>query len=161
MPNHPDVHASTRLDDAVAYRIYRTNRLLLTRLARVLAEAGHGLSPEKWLLLAAVNQAGSVRQVDLTEPALGDAPNVSRLVEAMVREGLLERDLDPSDRRVRVLRLTPDGERVTSEMMAVAVEERRRVFAGLTDAELQVLTATLDHIDDNVTSLLLGQADQR
>lgn len=150
-----DVHSSTRLDDAVAYRIYRTNRLLLTRLARVLAETGHGLSVEKWLLLAAIQQVGSARQVDLTEPALGDAPNVSRLVEALVRAGLVTRAPDPNDRRARILRLTADGERVTREMMVVAIAERRRVFAGLSTVELEALTGALDHIDQNVTALLV------
>lgn len=144
------VHDSPRLDDAVAYRIHRTNRLLLTHLARFLETSRHGLTPEKWFILARIRQDGPLRQVELTEPALEDAPNVSRLVERLVGDGLVERQPDPTDRRSRILKLSPSGITLADELRERAVTERRRVFAGFSHADLQTFTEALDRLDANI-----------
>lgn len=148
------VHDSPRLDDAVAYRIHRTNRLLLTHLGRFLETSRHGLTPEKWFILARLRQDGPLRQVELTEPALEDAPNVSRLVESLVEAKLVERQPDPGDRRSRVLSLSADGTALAHELHERAVLERRRVFDGFSSADLKTLTETLDRLDANVRPTL-------
>lgn len=153
-----DHHREDRLDRAVAYRIHLTDRLLLTHLARFLAVADHGLTPESWFVLARVAEEGSVRQVDLTEPALVDAPNVSRLSDRLVAAGLVERRPDPDDGRARVLVATEEGRRVTAELKRRAIDERRRVFAGLDDDELATFLATLDRVQANVRGLLAPDA---
>jgi DNA-binding MarR family transcriptional regulator len=147
-------HLSSDLEDAVAFRIHRTNRLLRTHLARFLERHEPGLSPEQWFVLARVAQLGPVRQADLTEPVLGDPPNVSRLVDSLVARGHLERSPDPADRRSWRLTLTRGGRALTKKIQDRAVEERRRVFEGLDDDQLDALTIALDRIDDNVRMLL-------
>ena len=146
---------STDLDDALAFRIHRTNRLLRTHLARVLGDEAPGLSPEQWFVLARLSATGC-RQVDLAEPALGDPPNVSRLVDALVDRGLAGRESDPSDRRSWLVKLTPDGSALMQRLFARVTTERGIVFDGLSDADLDRLAATLDRIDDNVRQALAG-----
>ena len=54
-----------------------------------------GVSPEQWFILARLARAsGPVRQIDLAEPVLGDPPNVSRLIDALVQDDLVERRAD-------------------------------------------------------------------
>jgi MarR family transcriptional regulator for hemolysin len=148
------IHESPRLDDAVAYRIHRTNRLLLTHLARFIQTSQHGLTPEKWFILARLRQDSPLHQVELTEPALEDAPNVSRLVESLVGAGLVERHPDPKDRRNRILKITPEGASVADELHKRSVIERRRVFDGFTETDLTALTETLDRLDANIRPAL-------
>jgi DNA-binding MarR family transcriptional regulator len=142
------------LDDALAFRLHRTNRLLRTHLARFLEAHEPGLSPEQWFVLVRVSQQAPVRQVALAEPVLGDPPNVSRLVDALVGRGYVKRSPDPADRRSWLLSLTKRGvtrlERITDRVM----EQRQLVFAGFDDAELDRLAAALDRIDSNVRALL-------
>lgn len=148
------VHRSTAIDDAVAFRIHRLNRLLRTHLQRVLAQRRPGLSPEQWFLLARVHQDGPVRPTDLSDPTLGDPPNVSRLVDALVRSGLLDRTPDPSDRRARIVSLTAAGTALVDGMMADAVQVRAEVFDGLDDADLAAFVAVLDTVEANVRARL-------
>jgi DNA-binding MarR family transcriptional regulator len=142
------------LDDALAFRIHRTNRLLRTHLRRLLEAHEPGLSPEQWFVLARVAEREPIRQVDLAEPVLGDPPNVSRLVDALVARGDLRRSPDPADRRSRLLSLTPAGRARADAMFAVAIEERPLVFAGFDERELAALADALDRIDANVRGLL-------
>lgn len=151
-----DVHSSHRIDDAVAYRLHRTNRLLLTHLSRVLAEGDVPLTPERWFLLARILADQPVRQVDLTDPTLGDPPNVSRLVDALVRDGLVQRATDPADRRGRVLRLTATGQRMATQRMEAAVPLRRELFGDLDDDRLASFVEVLGMLEDRVRTMLDG-----
>ncbi len=144
------IHESERLDHAVAYRLHRTNRLLVTHLARFLETSQHGLTPEKWFVLARIRDDGPMRQVELTDTALEDAPNVSRLVESLVAAGLVERAPDPGDRRSRILQVTNRGAAVANELSEKAIDVRRRVFEGFSEADLHALTSALDRLEANV-----------
>lgn len=152
--NQSRIHESKRLEDAVAFRIHRANRLLLTHLSRFLEMSDRNLTPEKWFLLARIHQDQPVRQVDLTEPALEDAPNVSRLVESLVTADLVSRDTDPVDRRSRILSVTPSGRELCEELNERVVIERLRVFDGFSEAELTALTDALDRLESNVRTAL-------
>jgi DNA-binding MarR family transcriptional regulator len=147
-------HQSPDLEDALAFRIHRTNRLLRTHLGRFLDQREPGLSPEQWFVLARIAQRAPVRQVTLAEPVLGDPPNVSRLVDALVDRGYVARSPDPDDRRSWLLTLTRRGETRVTHLLAAAVEQRELVFAGFSDDELDTLATYLDRIDANVRQLL-------
>lgn len=153
-PTADERHRSVRLDDALAFRIHRTNRLLRTHLRRFLDAHEPGLSPEQWFVLARIAERAPVRQVDLAEPVLGDPPNVSRLVDALVDRGLVRRSPDPADRRSWSLALTPDGRERVDRLLERTVAERQLVFAGLGADELAALDTALQRIDDNVRRLL-------
>jgi MarR family transcriptional regulator, transcriptional regulator for hemolysin len=142
------------LDDALAFRVHRTNRLLRTHLRRLLEAHEPGLSPEQWFVLARIAEHEPVRQVDLAEPVLADPPNVSRLVDALVERGDIQRSPDPADRRSWLLSLTPSGRARTDAMFARAIAERPLVFAGFDEGELAALADALDRIDANVRRLL-------
>lgn len=147
-------HRSAVLDDALAFRLHRTNRLLRTHLARFLDRYVPGISPEQWFVLARIAQSPRVRQVDLAERVLADPPNVSRLVDALVARGLVRRSPDPADRRSWLLSLTTEGREVTARLLDHAITERQLVFDGFGDDELDALAAALDRIDANVRRLL-------
>lgn len=150
-------HWSPDLDEALAFRIHRTNRLLRTHLARFLQDVAPGVTPEQWFVLARLAHLGSVRQIDLAEPVLGDSPNVSRLIDALVARGYLERSPDPADRRSWLVSLTRAGQALAARVLERAVDERRAVFAGFDDGELDRLSSTLDRIDANVRALLQSE----
>ena len=147
-------HDSIDLNHALAFRIHLTNRLLRTHLARFLVREATGLTPEQWFVIARLAPTDGLRQVDLAEPALGDPPNVSRLVDVLVARGIVERVADPIDRRAWLIRLTVDGRTLATRLQARVTDERRAVFAGFDDADLDRLESLLDRIDDNLRRLL-------
>ena len=149
-------HRALGLEDALAFRIHRTNRLLRTHLGRFLGAHEPGLSPEQWFVLARIAERAPVRQIDLAEPVLADPPNVSRLVDALVARGDVRRSPDPADRRSWSVSLTDAGRTRMERLSAAVLEERDRVFAGFSAAELSALAAALDRIDGNVRRLLAG-----
>lgn len=91
------------LDKVLYYQIYKLALLLGRGLQKALRE--FGLNPERWQVLATLWNAGEeLNQTKLGEITLKDKPSISRLVDAMVRDGWLVRKQDLSDSRAYLIK---------------------------------------------------------
>jgi DNA-binding MarR family transcriptional regulator len=59
---------------------------------------------------------------ELAELLVCDASNVTALADRLERKGLVERELDPSDRRVKALALTAEGRRARQRVLDLMSE---------------------------------------
>jgi MarR family transcriptional regulator, organic hydroperoxide resistance regulator len=73
-----------------------------------------------------------------------DASNVTDIVDRLEARGLVSRTIDPTDRRVRRLVLTPEGEAVRRKLFERAVDEAP--ISSLTPAEQAQLSQLLAKI---------------
>ncbi|WP_250009227.1 MarR family winged helix-turn-helix transcriptional regulator [Actinoplanes sp. M2I2] len=71
-----------------------------------------------------------------------NAPNLTFVANQLIDRGLLERAVDPNDRRSRVLTLTAKGRRVRDEVVRAAMEGSPP--AALTAVQQRQLTALLN-----------------
>ena len=71
-----------------------------------------------------------------------NAPNLTFMTNQLVDRGLVERAVDPADRRSRVLVLTAKGRRVREEVIRAVLAQTP--LAALTDGELRKLLALLN-----------------
>jgi DNA-binding MarR family transcriptional regulator len=101
-------------------------RLSATRLARRLRkESSGGLTPSQLSALTAVHLRGPLTLGELADQERVAPPSITKVVAKLEADGLLAREVDPSDRRVS---------RVSTTKAAVALieENRRRRTAWLT-----------------------------
>ena len=77
-----------------------------------------------------------------------------RLLDRLHEEGLVQRRLHPTDRRVRTLWLTPLAWEVVDRILAINAEIREEACAGLAPSAREVLIRALSHMKDN---LLAGE----
>ena len=81
-------HRSPVLDDALAFRLHRTNRLLRTHLARFLDRHVPGISPEQWFILARRDKMLTETNAGLARPTtFRPCPSVLRVGLAGDRDG--------------------------------------------------------------------------
>jgi DNA-binding MarR family transcriptional regulator len=78
-----------------------------------------------------------------------DASNVTDIVDRLEERGLVQRTIDPNDRRVRRLVLTADGEAVRAKLLEQAIAGAPPVTA-LSPAEQRSLCTLLGKIADPV-----------
>jgi len=141
-------HDTSRIDDAVAYRILRAARRLRYGLAHALDAWGTGLSPEQFVLLFRVLERDGLTQRELGDPLLDDRPNISRIVAALEGRGWVERRPDPADRRVKRIHSTPEGRAFFDTLRPRIVEERQRIFGGISDERLEVFLDVLETVEE-------------
>ena len=101
-------------------RDFSRNRtlLLLSRLSFLMPAfqkeslRAFGLTPSDYSILGALRRAGGPRQLAPEDlyTALGCTPGgLTKMVERLERQGLVQRSNDPGDRRRSRIRLTPQG----------------------------------------------------
>jgi DNA-binding MarR family transcriptional regulator len=95
--------------------------------------------------LYALREPLSMRE--LAERLYLDPSNLTALVDRLEALGLVERQADPDDRRVKRLVITPKGTRLSDEIIG-AVFEERTVFDVLDEPEQRELLDLLTRLVD-------------
>ncbi|MEL7234276.1 MAG: MarR family transcriptional regulator [Chloroflexota bacterium] len=147
MNRHND---TSSLDNATAYIMLRASRLLRFHLDKVLERAGVPISPEQWFILFKLWENPGLPQNALTDPVLNDEPNIARLVRSLMHHGYVERVVDETDRRRKLVSLTEKGEALMQHMFPIVVETREQVFGGIPADELERFVELLHRVEENV-----------
>jgi len=116
----------------------------------VMARAGGSLGI--WIVLNAISDEGFVSHRILASHAHVDGATITYHVDRAEKLGLVQREVDPDDRRVKRLRLTPEGTRVYKRLWAQARSFEAQVFAGISDAEQARLRRALAKIRENLSA---------
>lgn len=104
-----------------------------------------GTTPARGRLLLALGCAGPCKMSDLSA-RLGVTPrNVTKLVDSLEEEGLLEREPHPHDRRVTLIRLTAQGVVVNKETM-LANSAAAGIYQDLSATDRRHLSRILEQL---------------
>lgn len=96
---------------------------------------GTALTPAELVTLRGMPDSGEIRTGDLARQAGLSPSRGGRVIDALVRAGVLRRETDPHDRRASVLSLTPDGREVLRRTRELAARCERELQERLTDGE--------------------------
>ena len=138
---HPADDSAPFVDDYLAYLLARASH-------RVSAEfhaevAAHGLSVLEWRVLASLAGNGPLAVRDLCERVLAQQPTVTKLLDRLQAQGLLQREDSPTDRRQTLVRLSPAGTERVAPLLTLAKAHEDRVLARLGRSDSQRLKKLL------------------
>jgi MarR family transcriptional regulator, transcriptional regulator for hemolysin len=137
--------------------VRRNIGIRMTVLARLIRNdfdrrvAAISLSRSKWTLIAAVARKPGVNQRAIAEMLEMSEVSAGRLIERLVKEGMVERRPSEGDRRAFCIYLTPAARPVLDQLAEVAREAEEQVFEGMSQDELETLLAGLDKLYGNIT----------
>jgi MarR family transcriptional regulator for hemolysin len=128
--------------------------LLVSRLGRVWrrradqALSAHGLSEAMSTPLLILSRRGKcVRQGVLANEMGIEGPSLVRLIDLLQAEGLVERREDPTDRRAKMLHVTPLGEAKVAEINRVLQRLRAELMNGIPSEDLAITFKVLRQIE--------------
>ena len=113
------------------------------------AIAGEGVtSPRMGVLVALSEETGEpgIDQNGLAARLGVERARVSQLVEELETAGLIERKVNGADRRARLLRLTPQGEKLRARAHPLGIAAQMRVLEPLAPAERKLLLDLLTKV---------------
>ncbi len=144
--------------EASNFAIYRaggtTPRIRLTINLVIVARKWRALLDERLRLIgqsaarmealgAILNSPPLSAQIDIAKRLRIEGPTMTRMIDTLEADGLVERLADPGDRRSKKLRVTPRGEVVLEQIFDIADELRDRLIDGLPAEEIDELNAVL------------------
>src|SRR5438132_7468347 len=141
---------ATALQPNIGALMHDVARLMRRRFERRARQTGLSITRQQARALLSVarneglSQAAVATLLDIEPIAL------VRLLDRLHEEGLVERRLHPTDRRVRTLWLTPLGWRVVDRVLAINREIRDEACAGLSPAAREAMMRALDHMKVNL-----------
>ena len=121
-----------------------------------------GLTQATWLALLHISRAPEpMRQKDLACSLVVDTSSLVRVLDTLQAAGYIDR-LEHSDRRAKTIHLTPFGEETVAQVEQVARATRRRLLAGIPQADLETAYAVVSRIAQSLErSMAEGQAEDR
>ena len=103
---------------------------------------------------AIINAEGPSAQIDIAKRLRIEGPTMTRMVDSLSADGLVERRQAPHDRRSNFLSLTDQGEEELERIFAIAEPLRARLLAGLPEEQVaqmnQLLETLLARLDDGL-----------
>lgn len=113
-----------------------------------MASIGLGTGQPKFL--SYLHRFGACSQRELANYFELDPAGVSRALDALERKGFVTFEQDASDRRAKVVRLTPEGARVAQSWDAACCEEAQAMLEGFSAKERAVFANYLTRAHANL-----------
>lgn len=139
MTTQPLAHTAPArfIDDYLLYLMARASHVISSEFHEYLRR--RGISVPVWRVLASLVGSGGETVTGLAEICLLQQPTMTKLLDRMVRDGLVQRQQDSRDRRVVRVALTPRGEAIAAELTQAAKRHEAEVLARHPEAEAMAI----------------------
>ncbi|WP_426355093.1 MarR family winged helix-turn-helix transcriptional regulator [Exiguobacterium sp. R-39] len=111
----------------------------------------HGLTPEQFSVLSELHKQEGISQKQLALTTERDQTTVGKILDKLVKKGLVIRSADPRDRRAFILLTTKKGIQTIQLLEPTLDELQQQAFFGLSKKEIKQFIKTLETIYKNVT----------
>jgi DNA-binding MarR family transcriptional regulator len=142
----------SRLADFMPYRLSITTNAV-SHLIAGKYRARFGLKVPEWRVMAVLGDAGSATQRELVQAIRMDKVAVNRACKALEQRGLVVRSPNAADGRSHHLELSSAGAEVYGQIMPLALQMEREVFACLTEREARQFKIVLGKLLERAETL--------
>jgi DNA-binding MarR family transcriptional regulator len=108
--------------------------------------AEHGVTADQFVLLATLSRGKAITQRELARRMSSDPSTVRAMLVLLEKQGLVQRDLHPSDSRARTVALTPSGKRKFKKLWDAGESIRTRMFEAIQPEDAATLVRLLNRI---------------
>lgn len=109
-----------------------------------------GVTMPKWRVLAVLHERPTATMTQLADFTTIERTTLTRNLDQMVRDGLVERCVDSHDRRSIRVHLTPQGARIFRRILPLVIEENDYSTRGLSPEAFVEFRRTLSRIVANL-----------
>jgi MarR family transcriptional regulator for hemolysin len=133
------------IEERFSAALHHTARCWRQALDRRLKDLGVGQAG--WMAIAIIAKAGEpLSQTELAHRLGIEDPSMVAMIDRLVKAGFALRVPSQTDRRIKLIVLTPEGEQLYSKVKAAADAFRAELFAGIDTQKLQAATELLESL---------------
>jgi len=139
-------------DINLSFLLHDTARLLRKRFEQNARDLG--LTRAQYQALAYLSRQEGIHQGGLAEMLDIEPITLVRILDKLEARDLIERRAHPTDRRIRLLYLTPKAHPILASIREIGSLTRTEAFAGIPQAELERLERILTTMKANLLDAL-------
>jgi len=152
-PEKPVAPSEFELECFLPYRL----SLLTNTVSQGIASSyrkQHDISVTEWRILAVLGRFPGLAAKEIANRTAMDKVAVSRAVKSLVEKKLLQRIIDPSDRRRQALHITPEkGWKLLQKVIPLAKNYEQQLLDALTAGEKAALFVALEKLQSKASNL--------
>ena len=133
----------------------------VARMLRTLADQEarkFGMTRAQWIVLFRLQRSEGLKQSELADMLDIQPITLTRLIDRLCDNGLIERRNDPNDRRAKRLFLMPAARPVLDRLNTVSNEMMARVLAGIQRSTVEDMTKHFSAIKENLRQAISERA---
>lgn len=129
------------------FKTLRTfSHVILHKMTDTPAGARFDLSLSQLKAISAFKDNGLMTMKDLAQHAMVKLPNMTTMVDSLIKEGIAERKKDDSDRRKVFVALTPRGKKIRKRFLESRRKTALALFSSLDEKDKNNLLQSLDTV---------------
>lgn len=149
--------ANFPIERDLAFVLSDAARLMRTRADQVARQ--FGMTRAQWAVLFRVERVEGLKQSELAELLDLQPITLTRLIDRLCDNGLLERRSDPNDRRAKRLFLTPAARPVLEQFNVLTNDLMADALAGVDRTVVEDLVKHLGTIKENLRQAIANRND--
>lgn len=118
--------------------------------------ADHGVTADQFVLLATLARGDAITQRELARRMPSDPSTVRAMLVLLEKQGLVEREIHPSDSRARTVSLTSAGKRKFRKLWNAGESIRTKMLDAVQPEEVTTLIDLLSRITKSLNSTKLN-----
>jgi MarR family transcriptional regulator, transcriptional regulator for hemolysin len=135
-------------NDELGLLLSRTYLSLKRETSRMLQQ--FELTPEQFSLVAELDKQDNVTQKELADVTEREQTTVTKIVDKLVKKGLVNRRHDPHDRRAIRLLITDAGRQLVSEIIPKVDEIETNAYQGFHQEDIKTLQILIRKLHQNL-----------
>ena len=128
----------------------KASTAIARRLQKKFNSAGLNLTIEQWSVLYHLWKQDGISQQELCNASFRDKPSITRLVDNLEKLQLVKRVASDSDRRMNLIFLTRQAQKLHEETMSLAEETLNEALEGVPVDRIEVCKEVLQIVYDNL-----------
>jgi DNA-binding MarR family transcriptional regulator len=128
----------------------KASTAIARRLQKKFNNAGLNITIEQWSVLYHLWKQDGRSQQQLCEATFRDKPSITRLVDNLEKLNLVKRVPSENDRRINLIYLTKNAQRLEEETMQIADETLNEALKTVPPDRIEVCKEVLQIVYDNL-----------
>ena len=138
------------LANNIGFLMARTLLRMKLELQRGFNEKGYPLTTDHWGILQVLYKTDGISQIELANALVKDTPNITRMLDVMEKNGLIDRRADPDDRRKHLIFKTDKAIKMKKELFHISSSIQGKIFKNISKGDLTKFKDMMEHMYANL-----------
>lgn len=127
-----------------------TFRMISNRINSKFKASGYSVTPEQYVILTYLYRHDELQQNQLSKLTAKDEPSISRIINNMIKNGIVKRQQHPNDKRTNLICLTEKAKMMREDLYKESLLVLQEALKGISDDNIKTLYYMLNQIIGNL-----------